>query len=155
MFGKFAFIGAVIVVLLSSPAYSADRPKGKELNIVWQRLVDQKNQTCPRCRETGDEVRQAVKKLQRACLPLGVSVVLQTKKISPEEFNKAPLASNRIAINGKTVEEWLGGVSGQSKCCDSCGTNDCRTVKVDGKEFEAVPERLIIKAGLTALANLY
>ncbi|MBE0504744.1 MAG: DUF2703 domain-containing protein [Desulfuromonadales bacterium] len=35
-------------------------------------------------------------------------------------------------INGKLLEEWIGGQTRQSQCCDVCGPNDCRTMAVDG-----------------------
>jgi len=155
MFFKLSTIVLSLMIMLSVQAFADQVGKEKELVITWRRLVDQKNQTCPRCSETGGEVEQAVKKIQRAFQHLGVVVKFRSEKISQEEFNKAPLASNRITINGKSLEEWLGGSSGQSPCCASCGDNDCRTVKVDGQEYEAVPERLIIKAALLALSGLF
>jgi len=155
MIRKFAFLISVAVIMVSVPAFSQEESKGRKLTIIWQRLVDQKNQTCSRCSETGVEVEQAARKIQQAFQHLGVVVKYRAEKISLEEFNKAPLASNRITINEKSVEEWIGGSSGKSRCNSSCGTNDCRTVKCDGQEFEAVPGRLIIKACLLALANLF
>jgi hypothetical protein len=35
-----------------------------------------------------------------------------------------------------------------------CGDNECRTVEVGGDTFEAIPETLIVKAGLAAAATL-
>ena len=41
-----------------------------------------------------------------------------------------------------------------SQCCSVCGDNSCRTLQVDGKTYEAVPETLIVKAGLAAASTL-
>jgi hypothetical protein len=35
-----------------------------------------------------------------------------------------------------------------------CGDSDCRTVEIRGTVFETIPERLILKAGLRAAAEL-
>jgi hypothetical protein len=52
------------------------------------------------------------------------------------------------------LEHWLGATTGASRCCSVCGETECRTLEVDGASFEAVPERLIVKAGLAAAASL-
>jgi hypothetical protein len=57
-------------------------------------------------------------------------------------------------ISGKLLEEWIGGETGKSKCCDVCGDSECRTISFGENTFESIPERLIIKAGLLAAAEL-
>ncbi len=59
----------------------------------------------------------------------------------------------RRALAPRSIEEWLGGTTGQSPCCDVCGPNDCRTVTVDGQTYEAIPADLIVRAGLLAAAS--
>lgn len=125
----------------------------KTLKIHWQRLVEG-GATCPRCGDTGREVRKAAEILARALEPLDTSVVLEEAELGLDEFKQQPLESNRITIGGRSIEEWLAGTTGQSPCCDVCGPNDCRTVTVDGQTFEAVPADLIVRAGLLAAANL-
>lgn len=124
-----------------------------DLTIAWQRLVDA-GQTCPRCADTGSEVRAAAATLTAALAPLGLTVRLIEGTIDLAEFEQAPLESNRVLIAGRPVEEWLGGATGQSPCCDVCGPNDCRTITVDGATHETVPADLIIRAGLLAAADL-
>lgn len=124
------------------------------LQIRWQRLVDEKGQTCDRCGITETLVDEAVNKLKGSLKGLGIDVVLEKNAISPSEFTKDTLQSNRIWIGGKPIEEWLSATSGQSKCCTVCGESDCRTVTVDGKTYEAIPSELIVKAGLLAGAEL-
>lgn len=124
-----------------------------ELTIDWQRLVDD-GETCPRCGDTGSEVRAAAAALTAALAPLGIQVRLAEASLGPAEFERAPLESNRILIRGRTVEDWLGGATGQSPCCDVCGPNECRTVTVDGTTYETVPADLIVRAGLLAAAEL-
>lgn len=59
-----------------------------------------------------------------------------------------------LRLRSRGWRDWLGATAGASQCCAVCGDNDCRTLEVDGSSFEAVPERLIIKAGLAAAASL-
>ena len=44
------------------------------ITIRWQRLVDEKGQTCTRCGATGERVQSAVKKLKKALVELGINV---------------------------------------------------------------------------------
>lgn len=123
------------------------------LTIQWQRLVEN-GETCPRCGDTGEEVRKAATTLGQALAPTGIEVRLVEVEIPMAEFEKAPLESNRILIEGRSIEEWLGGEAGQSPCCDVCGPNDCRTLTVDGQTYESIPADLIVRAGLLAAAGL-
>lgn len=52
------------------------------------------------------------------------------------------------------MEEWLGARVGSSRCCSVCGDSECRTVEVAGATFEAIPEKLFLKAALLASAQL-
>lgn len=125
----------------------------RELRIGWQRLVDS-GVTCPRCAGTGEEVCSATATLTAALAPLGTAVRLDQEVVPLTRFTEAPLESNRILIDGRTLEDWLGGETGQGPCCDVCGSNDCRTVTVDGVVYEAIPADLIVRAGPLASIRL-
>jgi hypothetical protein len=127
----------------------------KTLEILWQRLVDERGQTCDRCGTTETAVEEAVQKLKCSLQELGIDVVLEKKALTPSTFIESPLESNRIWVSGEPIEEWLSATSGQSKCCSACGDSDCRTITVDGKTYEAIPAELIVKAGLLASAQLF
>lgn len=122
----------------------------KTLKIVWQRLVNAKGNTCPRCLGTGDEVERGVKRLTLALEPMGIVPVLEKRELEEAAFLDQPSESNRIWVAGKPLEDWLGGQTGASRCCDECGDNDCRTIAVGGKTYEVVPEELLVRAGLIA-----
>ena len=126
----------------------------KKLIIQWQRLLDDRDQTCPRCSETGETVQTGVAKLKGALAELGIEVELIQSALDFSTFFNNPLQSNSILINGKLLEEWLGGKTGKSKCCDVCGDSDCRTISFGENTFESIPENLVIKAGLLAAAEL-
>jgi hypothetical protein len=121
--------------------------------VLWQRLLTD-GATCPRCGTTQHAVRQAVEKLAEALGPLGIRPILEERALDLATFEGSPGESNRIWIAGRPLEEWLGANAGASRCCSVCGDNECRTLEVDGSTYDAVPERLIVKAGLAAAASL-
>ena len=125
----------------------------KTLKIKWQRLIYDE-QTCPRCGSTEQEVEKAVSILKESLKPVGIRVALEKRELTEAEFKKDPLQSNRIWIRDRPLEDWIGGKTGQSQCCDVCGTAECRTLDVGGEVHEAIPSILIIRAGLMAAAEL-
>ena len=132
---------------------SADHPPeslpDNTILIEWQRLVED-NKTCPRCGDTGSEIDKAEALLNRVFEPLDCLVKVRKKELSMETFQKNPASSNHILIDGKLLELWLGADTGMSPCCDVCGDAECRTIDLNGTEFETIPARLIILACLEA-----
>ncbi len=125
----------------------------KVLRITWQRLVTE-GQTCDRCYSTGIELEKAARDLKASLATMNIDVVVEKKEISFEEFQRSPLSSNQIWIDGKPLEEWLGGIVGYSTCCGPCGDSECRTIRVDGKSYETVTSELITRAGYLAASRL-
>ena len=127
----------------------------KTLIIEWQRLLDERNKTCPRCGLTEQEVEKAVQSLKQILDSAGIDISLVKKAIDPERFKKDVLQSNKILIAGKTLEEWLGAGTGQSRCCELCGDAECRTVEYADQTHETIPADLIVKAGLLAASQVF
>ena len=127
----------------------------KKLVIEWQRLLDEQKQTCPRCGSTEQEAEKAVQELNQLLNQSEIVVNLVKKAIDPVSFKKDVLQSNKILIAGKTLEEWVGAKTGQSKCCETCGDAECRTVEYADETHEAIPADLIVRAGLVAAARLF
>lgn len=125
----------------------------KAMIVEWQRLVDKDGQTCDRCACTGDAIETAVYKLKRCLFEVGIEVLLKNHIINHSDFITNPLQSNQILIDGRTIETWLGASTGQSSCCGPCGDNECRTIRVDSRTYEAIPEAVILRAGLLAAAE--
>jgi len=132
---------------------AVDAVATQDLLIVWQRLLTD-GETCPRCETTQDAVRAAVEALTKALAPLGITPRLEERALDLTTFEGSPAESNRIWIAGRPLEDWLGASAGASPCCSVCGDSECRTLEVDGSSFEAVPARLVIKAGLAAASSL-
>jgi hypothetical protein len=126
----------------------------QSLPIVWQRLVSAEGKTCERCGATHDEVERAVATLKLVLGPLGIEPRLEVREIDEASFNARPGESNRIWIAGRPMEKWIQGSVGASQCASVCGGSECRTVEVNGSTYEAIPERLILKASLLAAAEL-
>ena len=124
------------------------------LPIVWQRLVSSGGKTCDRCSATHQEMQQAISKLKETLRPLGIEPTLEIREIDEQSFKANPSESNRIWIAGRPMEEWLGARVGSSRCCSVCGESECRTVEVEGTTFEAIPEKLFLKAALVASSQL-
>ena len=127
----------------------------KILTARWQRLLNERGSTCPRCGQTGAQVEKAVNLLSRRLRPLGIAVQARSKGITRKSFDKNPASSNRIWIGGKPLEHWLEAKTGKSQCCVACGTTPCRTLELGSKSYSAVPATLIIRAGQRAAHSLY
>lgn len=126
----------------------------KALPIVWQRLVSVDGKTCDRCDATHQAIQRAFSTLKEALRPLGIEPTLETRALDEQSFKVDPSESNRIWIAGRSMEEWLGAKVGSSRCCSVCGDSECRTVEVGAATFEAIPEKLFLKAALIAAAQL-
>jgi hypothetical protein len=124
------------------------------MTIHWQRLVDERGETCDRCGLTEESVRSAHAKLRQSMAPLGINARLTTSTLDIETFLKSPSESNRIWIAGESLESLLGAKVGQSPCCSACSDNDCRTLIVGDRTYEAIPPDLIVQAGLIAASRI-
>ena len=138
----------------TSTSRTASGTQNQVLNIRWQRLVDEKGQTCDRCGSTEKATEDGVKKLRRCLKPVGVEAVLEKTALSPATFAQDPLQSNRIWIADKPIEDWLQAKVGTSQCSGACGVSQCRTLTVDGTTYDTIPPELIVKAGLLAGAQM-
>ncbi len=160
---KYCVFAAGIVFLITGCMQKNDVKKrermAKVLKITWQRLIDEKGQTCQRCGSTEKELRKASRSLEKSLSPLGIKVMLEKKALDPAECAEDISQSNRIWVGERTLEEWLGAQVGKSFCdfcCAGLGERvECRTIKVGGKVYETIPAKLIVRAGLLAAARLY
>jgi hypothetical protein len=131
-----------------------------QLDILWQRLM-KGAETCERCGDTGESVRRAAEALRAELAPRGIAVALTEKALPPFTPNILT-ESNRVFFNGVAMEELLGAQNGMSHCPSCCdllgshmnGQSDCRTVILDGREHEALPEELLVRAGRIAAERL-
>jgi len=120
----------------------------KTLTIRWQRLLNENDQTCPRCGETGETIKTAFEKLKKPLAELNIEVELNQEALDFSTFTKDPLQSNCIWINGKLVEEWIGDVASRAR-----GSYPRRHVTVpSGKKVVAMAVWLKLMANRSLLA---
>jgi hypothetical protein len=102
-----------------SPSERIDK-NSATLKIKWKHLIS-KGETCPRCGSTEEEIKKAVLILKQSFAPLEIKVILEKEQLSVTEFKKDPLQSNRIWLNNRLVEDWIGvGLKDQKVCCKPC-----------------------------------
>jgi hypothetical protein len=123
----------------------------KTIKIVWQRLVDAQGATCNRCGGTEKELDKAVRFLQKTLAPGGVRFAVEKRAMDIQEVAPDPSQSNRIWIDGRPLEKWLGAEVGKSPCDGPCQGMECRTLEENGTSHETIPAELIIKGGLLAV----
>ncbi|MDQ7836471.1 MAG: DUF2703 domain-containing protein [Humidesulfovibrio sp.] len=125
----------------------------KTLDMLWQR-VTLGAETCVRCGDTGESVRRAAEDLRRELAGQDIAVVLTEKALPPF----AVAESNRVFFNGESVEDLLGAQVGMNhcqSCCEMLGEQtDCRTLTLEGREYEALPEELLLRAGRIAAGKM-
>jgi len=122
----------------------------KKLIIEWKHL-DVAGETCDRCYDTGENLTQEVKRLNRALQSRDITVELIETKLDDTKIPE----SNVILFNGVPLEDILD-IKIAKNYCDSCtallGTETyCRTVTFEGNEYEDVPAKAIRQAAYKVL----
>lgn len=122
----------------------------KKLIIEWQHL-DVEGDTCNRCYDTGENLVNEVKRLNRSLQPQGIEVELTETKLDDTQISQ----SNIILFNGVPIEDILS-IEVSNNYCDSCTTllgseAYCRVVTYEGDEYEEIPAKAIRKAALKVL----
>lgn len=122
----------------------------KTLKIEWKHF-DVGGETCDRCYDTGENLVQEIKRLNRKLQPQGIEVELIETKLDDTQIPQ----SNIILFNGVPLEDILD-IEVSENFCDSCTTllgteTYCRTVKYKGNEYEDIPAKAIRHAVLKVL----
>lgn len=122
----------------------------KTLKIEWRHL-DVEGETCNRCYDTGENLNQEVKRLNRALQSHGIQVEWFETKLDDTQISQ----SNTILFNGVPIEDILD-IEVSKNYCDSCtdllGTDTyCRTITFEGNEYEDIPAKAIRQAAFKVL----
>lgn len=156
----FAMLMAAALLAALSPATAEEEPAlaTPVLTLRWQRLVGDTGGTCERCGATQAEFEQATVSLVAALGALGIEVRAETAELDALAAAADISQSNRIWLNDRPLEDWLGasvGMSDCASCCAELGAEvECRTLTVGTQTYETIPALLIIRAGLLAAADL-
>ncbi|MDA8226302.1 MAG: DUF2703 domain-containing protein [Desulfitobacterium hafniense] len=122
----------------------------KTLKIEWRHL-DVAGETCNRCYDTGENLNQEVKRLNRSLKPQGIEVEWFETKLDDTQIPE----SNVILFNGIPIEDILK-IEVSENYCDSCtvllgSKTYCRTIRYEGEEYEDIPAKAIRQAALKVL----
>lgn len=121
-----------------------------KLKIEWKHL-DVAGDTCNRCYDTGENLYNEVKRLNRSLQPRGIEVEFIETKLDDTQIPQ----SNVLLFNGVPIEEVLD-IKVAENYCESCtdllGTDTyCRTIIYEGNEYEDIPAKAIREAALKVL----
>ncbi|AFV01150.1 MULTISPECIES: DUF2703 domain-containing protein [unclassified Dehalobacter] len=122
----------------------------KTLKIEWKHL-DVEGETCDRCYDTGENLANEVKRLNRALQSKGIEVEWIETKLDDTQIPQ----SNMLLFNGVPIEDILN-IEVSENYCDSCTTllgaeTYCRTVRYEGNEYEDIPAKAIRQAALKVM----
>lgn len=122
----------------------------KTLIIEWKHL-DVAGDTCDRCYDTGENLNQEIKRLNRVLQPKEINVEFIDTKLDDNQIAQ----SNLILFNGVPIEEILD-ITVSENYCESCTAllgKDiyCRTIMFEGNEYEEIPAKAIRKAAYKIL----
>jgi hypothetical protein len=120
-----------------------------DVRVVVERLVVG-GQTCDRCASTVDAVRDAIDEVAPRLAGAGVVLELSERALSGDEV----AGSNRVLVNERPAEEWLGGSVSMTECV-SCGellgeSTCCRSYEIGGVSAESLTASQIARAILLA-----
>lgn len=125
----------------------------KELVIEWKHIGNEIEKTREEFEETGMTLAAVLAEIRMLLEMEGVAVRM-VETVLPDEVAMEP---ERLLFNGVPVEELLEGVevTATSCSCASCeaceGDAECRTLRYNGEEYEAIPPELIGRAAAKAL----
>lgn len=108
--------------------------------IEWKHF-DKNGATCDRCSQTGDNLQEAIKDLQKE-----FDIEFIETKLTEDQMSE----SNQIIINGKLIEDLIPDTKVGENFCSSCtdltdNASDCRcrTINQGKTVFEDIPIELI------------
>jgi len=121
-----------------------------KLIIEWKHL-DVEGETCDRCYDTGENLVQEIKRLNRKLISSGYEVILQETILNKDQV----ASSNIILFNGVPIEDIIE-LKVLENYCESCSDligsqTYCRTISYDGNEYEDIPAKAIRHASYKTL----
>jgi hypothetical protein len=141
--------------------------QSKALTMAWHKGTDESGNICDLSVATAEAVGQASGELRQALAEHGIDVVVEEGTFSSAYTEEDGCLCNRVWIEGRTLDEWLGAkvvkmscagcpglASGCTRAAASGGCSGRTSLVYGGKTYEVVPANLIVMAGLVAAADL-
>jgi hypothetical protein len=123
----------------------------KEIKIEWMHY-DKEGETCTRCNNTGDNVKAALKTISKDNKFKDIQISYHETKLDADKMPD----SNTVLINGQKLEDILNATASENYChscsCLAGAGSNCRTIIKDGKNYEAIPEEMVLEA-ITTIAE--
>ncbi len=137
----------------------------RTLTIAWHKVTEDDGSICDLSTFTQQTVEQASEELSQALAPAGVDIVVKT--LTPEKVEGGDCLCNRVLIQGRYVDEWLGAEMVKTACSGCPNQAGCPKTGGSGsacggqyalihqdETYNIVPANLIVMAGLIAAADL-
>jgi hypothetical protein len=134
------------------------------LTLAWHKVSEDDGSICELSVATERMVEQASEELRQALASNNVRIAVET--LTPEKVAGAECLCNRVLVQGRYVDEWLGaelvktecsGCPNQARCGKTAETDGCGgqyAMIHQGKTYSVVPANLITMAGMVAAAEL-
>ncbi len=124
----------------------------RTLQIEWRHL-DVDGETCDRCYDTGENLKNEIKRLNRKVEPQGVHIELMEAILDESQMS----LSNAVLLDGIPIEAILN-IQISENYCQSCSdlvgkASFCRTVIYEGNEYEDIPAKAIRHAVYRVIDN--
>jgi hypothetical protein len=137
----------------------------KTLTIAWHKVTEDDGTVCDLSTRTQQVVEQAAKDLRRTLAPNGIDVAVET--ITPAKVEGSQCLCNRVLVQGRFVDEWLGADVVKAPCSGCADRGACpksaesgsacagqTAMAYQGNTYEIVPANLLMMAGLIAAADM-
>lgn len=122
----------------------------KKLTIEWKHY-DKEGETCTRCNNTGENIKRALVNISTDPKFKGIKIIYKETKLEASQMSE----SNIVLVNGQLLEDILNATASENHChsctCLAGKDTDCRTINLNDKIYEDIPEKLIIRAILLKL----
>jgi len=134
------------------------------LTVSWHKVTEADGSVCDLSIATRQMVDQASEELSRALAPDNVEVEVET--LTPEKVEGGVCLCNRVLVQGRFVDEWLGaelvktecsGCPNQTRCPKTAESDGCGgqyEIVHQGATYKILPADLIVTAGMIAASDL-
>jgi hypothetical protein len=135
------------------------------IKLAWHKVTQDDGTICPLSTDTQAQVELAAEELRSTLAPNGVDVVVET--LTPEKVEGQECLCNRVLVQGRFVDEWLGAEIARTPCSGCPNQAGCATgsgsgracggqtaLIYQGRAHDIVPANLIVMAGMIAAADL-
>ena len=144
----------------------AARPENtsQTISLAWHKVNGEDGSVCELSLATQQMVDQASVELSQALAANNIEVAVQT--LTPEKVEGGECLCNRVLVQDRFVDEWLGarlvktacsGCPNQAKCAETAEPDGCGgqyEIIYQGENHRIVPSDLIVTAGIIAAADL-